>query len=415
MRDKDLYAAILGIQRPWQVADVTLAPQTEEVRVRIEPVAGTRFPCPTCGQSCPGYDSRRRAWRHLDTCQFKTILEADVPRVQCPEHGVVQIEVPWAEPNSGFTALMEALIIDWLLEANIRAVAGRMRLSWDQVDGVMQRAVRRGIERRKLEAVRHVCVDETSYQKRHEYVTIVSTAEGGVLHVADSRGQEALDTFWQKLTPQQLAEVESVSMDMWRAYIRSTTDHVPGADRKISFDRFHVARAINEAVDEVRKGEHRELAAKGDSTLAGTKYYWLKAAESHGKAQRKRFGQLKHLNLKVGRAWAIKETARGLWSYDSRAWAERAWKKWLSWAMRCRLAPMRNAALLVKKHLWGILNAVVLGVTNARAESTNAKIQWIKNTACGFRNRERFRNAIYFHCGKLDLYPPSLRPTHTTS
>ena len=413
MRDKELYAAILGIHRPWQVTDVVLATEAEEVRVSIEPIAGTRFACPTCGQQCPGYDSRRRAWRHLDTCQFKTILEAEVPRVECPEHGVAQIEVPWAEPNCGFTALMEALIIDWLLEASVLAVARRMRLSWDSVDGVMQRAVRRGLERRKLEAIGHVCVDETSYQKRHEYVTVVSTKEGGVVHVADSRGQEALDAFWQQLTPQQLAQVESVSMDMWRAYIRSTKDHVPQAELKIAFDRFHVARAINKAVDEVRRREHRELKAQGDSTLAGTKYDWLKAPQSHGAAQRTRFGQLKGLSLKVARAWAIKETARGLWCYATRGWAERAWKKWISWALRCRLQPMRNAAVLVRDHLWGILNAIVLGVTNARAESTNAKIQWIKYTACGFRNRERFRNAIYFHCGKLDLYPAGLRPTHT--
>jgi transposase len=415
MRDKELYAAILGIQRPWQVTGVTLATESEEVRVSIEPVAGTRFACPTCGKACPGYDSRRRSWRHLDTCQFKTILEAEVPRVECPEHGVLQIRVPWAEPNSGFTALMEALIIDWLLEASVLAVARRMRLSWDSIHGVMQRAVRRGLERRETPTMQHVCVDETSFQKHHEYVTIVSSREGGVLHVADGRGQEALDGFWEQLSPEQRSAVESVSMDMWRAYIRSTRDHLPDADLKIAFDHFHVARALNEAVNDVRKREHRELMAKGDSTLLRTKYVWLKNPENHGQAQRALFELLKGHQLKVARAWAIKETARGLWSYVRRGWASRAWKRWIGWAMRSRLEPMRRVARLVKAHLWGILNAIVLGVTNARAESLNAKIQWIKRTACGFRNRERFRDAIYFHCGKLDLYPATLGSAHTRS
>lgn len=415
MRDHELYAAILGIKQPWQVTSVRLDAKAEEVHVTIEPVAGTRFSCPQCGKSCPGYDSRRRGWRHLDTCQFKTILEADVPRIRCQDHGVLQIDVPWAEPNSGFTALMEALVIDWLLEASILAVARRMRLTWDQIDGVMQRAVQRGLTRRKLEAVRHVSVDETSFQKRHEYVTIVSSSEGGVLHVADGRGKEGLDDFWKKLEAEQLAAIESVTMDMWRAYIRSTRDHVPQADSKIAFDRFHVARAINEAVNEVRKREHRELSARGDTSLARTKYVWLKNPEHHSEAQEELFEHLKDLHLKVARAWAMKETARGLWSYVTRGWARRAWRKWISWATRCRLEPMRRLAQMIKDHLWGILNAIVLRVTNARAESLNAKIQWIKDTACGFRNRERFRNAIYFHCGKLDLYPAGLRVAHTNS
>ena len=416
MRDHELYAAILGIQLPWQVSSVKLDVKAEEVRVLIEPVAGTRFSCPQCRKDCAGYDTRRRSWRHLDTCQFKTVLEADVPRIQCSEHGVLQIEVPWAEPNSGFTALMEALIIDWLLEANILAVARRMRLTWDQIDGVRARAVRRGLARRTLQAVQHLGVDETSYQRGHEYVTVVSDQDGGgVLYVADGRSQESLDGYWKTLTPEQLAEIESIAMDMCAAYIRSAKEHVPEADSKIAFDRFHVARAINDAVNEVRKREHKELLAQGDTTLARTKYVWLKNPENHTEIQGAVFELLKDVGLKVARAYAIRETARGLWSYVTRGWAHRAWKKWISWAMRCRLEPMRRVARMVRDQLWGILNAIVLGVTNAKAEGLNAKIQWIKDTACGFRNRERFRNAIYFHCGKLDLYPARLRPTHTTS
>jgi len=302
MRDHELYAAILGVQLPWQVTSVALDPKAEEVRVVIEAV------------------------------QFA---------------------------------------------------------------------------RRKLAAVRHVGVDETSFQRRHEYVTIVSDQEsGGVLHVADGRSQESLDGFWKELTPEQLAEIESVAMDMCAAYVRSAREHVPGADSKIAFDRFHVARAINEAVNEVRKREHRELSAEGDTTLARTKYVWLTNPENHSQRQGPIFELLKDVGLKVARAWAIKETARGLWSYATRGWALRAWKKWISWAARCRLEPMARVARMVKGHLWGILNAIVLRVTNAGAESVNAKVQWIKDTACGFRNRERFRNAIYFHCGKLDLALP---------
>ena len=414
MRDKELYAAILGVRSPWKVVEVALDSKSEEVHVLIRAESGTRFGCPTCGTPCAGYDTRRRAWRHLDTCQFKTILEADVPRVECSEHGVLQIEVPWAEPNSGFTALMEALVIDWLKEASIQAVSRRLRLSWDQIDGVMQRAVRRGLERRELQVLRHIGVDETSFQKRHEYVTVVSDRDGGVVHVADGHRQEALDGFWKTLTPEQLEGIESVAMDMWPAYINSTKKHVPSGEAKIAFDRFHVASAINDAVNEVRKREHRELMAEGDRVLSRTKYVWVKNPENHTDSQGQIFDLLKDLGLKVARAWAIKETARGLWNYKTRGWAERGWKRWIAWAQRSRLEPMRRVARTVKRHLWGILNAVVLRVTNARAEGLNAKIQRLKSVAHGFRNRERFRDAIYFHCGNLDLYPAGL-PTHTRS
>ena len=123
MRDKDLYAQILGIKSPWQVVDVELSVSKGEVTVQVEQEAGAKSCCPSCGKASPGYDSRRRRWRHLDTCQYKTILVAEVPRVKCEEHGVVTVSVPWAEPGSGFTAMFEALVIDWLKEASISAVS----------------------------------------------------------------------------------------------------------------------------------------------------------------------------------------------------------------------------------------------------------------------------------------------------
>ena len=128
MRDKDLYAQILGIKSPWQVSSVDLNVPEGKVTVQVEQEEGVRSCCPACGKESSGYDSRTRRWRHLDTCQYKTILVADVPRVKCEEHGVVTISVPWAEPGSGFTALFEALVIDWLKEAS--TLASRYTKVW---------------------------------------------------------------------------------------------------------------------------------------------------------------------------------------------------------------------------------------------------------------------------------------------
>jgi transposase len=235
MHDRELYRQILGVQAPWQVASVTLSTQEKSVTVVLENPE-SRGACPTCGASCPRHDALRRQWRHLDTCQFATVLEADVPRVRCAEHGVLTVRVPWAEPGSGFAALSEALVLDWLAEESVSAVAGLMGVSWKVVDRIQRQAVERGLAR----------------------------------------------------PPEK-----------------------PGSP-----------------------------GTPGPSAPASNP------------------------------------------SAASPAWS--------------------------KKHLAGILNAVLLKVTNARSEAVNARIQNLKRIACGYRDPERFRQAILFHLGRLDLNPDAL-------
>jgi transposase len=417
MHDKELYATILGVTSPWVVREVEVRVGAEEVEVFIEHDGTVDLCCPECGEAGKRHDFRRRSWRHLDTCQYRTVLTGDVPRVRCPEHGVRQVRVPWAEDRSRFTAMLESLAIDWLREASISAVSRRMGLSWDELDGIRERAVRRGLLRREAQPIHSIGVDETSFQRRHEYVTVVNDVRGGrVLYVGDGRGHKTLATFYRGLTPEQLESIEAIAMDMWRPYVRATREHVTGWESKVCFDRFHVAKYLGNAVNDVRKAEHKELLRKGDDRLKRTRFLWLMGPDRLKKVNEERraqFDELRASTLKVARAWAIKETARGLWGYVRRGWALKAWNRWLAWAFRSRLEPVRKAARVIKKNLWGILNAVVKNVTNATSESLNAKIQWVKKNACGFRNRERFKTAILFHCGGLDLYPLPL--IHTKS
>lgn len=159
MRDVDLYAQILGLSVPWEVTAVQLDRSAGQLVVRVSLMADAMLGCPQCGRPSPGYDRRVRRWRRLDTCQYVTILEAEVPRLSCPEHGVVTAAVPWAEPDSGFTQLFDALVIDWLQEASIQAVARQLGLSWGAIDRIMQRAVARGLARREAVSPRRLCVD----------------------------------------------------------------------------------------------------------------------------------------------------------------------------------------------------------------------------------------------------------------
>jgi transposase len=406
MHDRELYAEILGIRPPWRVVSVELKREDHEVYVTFEHDPTATVACPQCGKESPRHGTRRRTWRHLDTCQFRTLVVAEVPRVECPVHGVHVMQVPWAEPGSRFTALYECLVIDWLKETSISALSRLMGLSWDEIDGIQARAVRRGLARRQPEEISELGVDETSFQRRHEYVTLVYDLAGNrVLYVADDRKRSSLDGFFQELSPEQLGAIDVVAMDMHEPYISCVRQRVPDGEYKIAFDKFHVASHLGDAVDEVRRQEHRELMEQGDARLTGTKYLWLQNPNNMEHDRWLSFAPLRESSLKVARAWALKESAMHLWERAYRGLARRSWKEWLAWALRSQLEPVVRVARMVQSHLQGILNAIHLGITNARSEGMNAKVQWIKFTARGFRNRTRFKNAILFHLGGLDLYP----------
>ena len=408
MRDKDLYAQILGIQNPWQVVDVELLSDAGEVKVYVETLPEVVLTCPTCGEACAGYDKRQRQWRHLDTCQYKTILIADVPRIECKAHGVLTVSVPWADPGSGFTALFESLVIDWLKEASTQAVSRQLNLSWNAIDGMMQRAVKRGLSRRAVQSPKHLGIDETAFRKRHDYVTIISDTENGVvLHVGQDRRKAGLKEWYEGLNNSQKKRIESISMDMWPAFINATLESLPDAEHKIAFDKFHVAQYLGEAVDKVRRQEHKALMSEGSEALKGSKYAWLYNPENMTHEQTQRFKRLRDSTLKTARAWAIKEFAMSLWHYVNKTWARKGWERWLSWAVRSRLEPIKQVAKTIREHLWGIINAIVLKVSNGPAEGLNSRIKMLKVRSRGFRNKERFSNAIYFHFGGLDLYPES--------
>lgn len=406
MNDKQLYAQILGVQPPWKVVQVDLRLSEGELVVSVERDA-TPMTCPECDRTCTGYDTRRRRWRHLDTCQYRTILSAEVPRIDCEEHGVKQIQVPWAAPGSRFTLLFESLVIDWLHEASMKGVAKMMDLSWDQVDGIMARAVRRGLLRRELEPPRAIGIDEKAFKKRHDYVTIVNDIDRKrVLHVADGRTKDALLEFYDQFDDADLAAIEVAAMDMWGPYISATQDRVPGAATKIAFDKFHVFKHLLDGVDKVRRDENRQLLRQGDRRLVGTKYYWLENPFYMSDERFESFNAIRKASLKTARAWAMNDAASVLWhGTRHRPTVTKRWNEWLKWPPRCRMEPMKRVGKMIKRHLWGIVNAIVHGVTNAAAEGFNSVIQKLKGRACGYRNRERFKNAIYFHLGGLDLHP----------
>ena len=394
-----------GESRQWWCKKPQAIRRLSEIPVRVGWPPDVSLHCPECGAVVPGYDTRPRRGRHLNTMQGKTFIEADVPRVDCPKCGVKQIRVVWAEDGSRFTELFEAYAIQVLQAVRSKVQAQWLTaLSWDQVDRVMERAVTRGVARRSLEGLRYAGLDEKSFGKGHDYVSVLHDLEGRrVLEVVSERTREAANTLWTAIPEPQRHAIDAVAMDMWVPYLEATRVAAPQA--LIVHDKFHCAKELNKAVDLVRRREHRELQAQGEETLTKTRYLWLKNPLNWTDRQRERFQALKVDALKVGRAWAIKEAFADFWDYRYTGSAHKFFDRWYFWATHSRLPPIIAAAKTLKRHLPVLLAYTKHRITNAAAEGMNAQIQLLKANARGYRNFTQYRIAILFHCGKLDLYP----------
>ena len=407
MKDFELYQQILGLEEPWRVESVTLKAKEREIEVRIR-FGETLWGCPQCQERMQIHDYEERRWRHLDSCQFQTIIVSRVPVVRCPTHGSQTVAVPWAEKYSRFSRLLERLAIDVMLECSISGACDILGLSWDEADGIKQRAVKRGLARKQPVVMPRLCVDEKGIGNGQNYLTIVAQVQADrttVQYVGEEREQESLDGFWKSLSAAQLAGVEAVAMDMWEPYVQSTLAHVPGAATKIVHDPFHLVKAMNEAVNDVRKREHARLQARGDDILKGTRQLRLYGLENLPAKHAQRFEEVWATNLETSRAWVIKETFRSFWLCDTVKVAQKYFDKWYSRAIRSRPAPVKKVARTCKTHLDHILTFFTHRLTNGPIEGLNNAIQGLIKKAFGYRNKERFKTDIFFHLGGLDLYP----------
>ncbi|MEX0724943.1 MAG: ISL3 family transposase [Planctomycetaceae bacterium] len=264
--------------------------------------------------------------------------------------------------------------------------------------------IRGGGEHRDLDEIRHVGLDEKSFGKGHDYVSVMTDIDGGrVLDVAPGRTQEAADSLWKTLSEDQKAQVQAVAMDMWAAFINSAEQHVPHAD--IVHDRFHIAKHLGEAVDQVRRAEHKALKQAGDERLTGSRYLWLTNEEHLSEKKAAVFEDLKDSKLKTSRAWAMRALFRDFFEQRTEAKGRAFFKQWYAWASRCRLKPMVKVAKMIKRHFERIVTWFSHRISNASAEGFNSLIQALKSAARGFRKFENYRTRILFFCGKLDLYP----------
>jgi len=397
---------MLGLNESWNISEIDLNIEETRLTINLFSPRGIKLPCPLCKKLCPKEDAQReRKWRHLDTMQFETIIKCKVPRVLCPKHKVKTVELPWANSYSRFTLLFEKFAIDVIESSkNISSSMKLLRLSWKQVFRIEKMAVERGLKRREDKQIDYLGIDEKSFLRGHSYISILNDlTQGCVLDVVAGRTKDDATKLLESLSSNQRATVKAIAMDMWKAFINATKDVVPQAD--IVHDKYHVAGYLGKAVDSVRKSENKTMIKEGSNILKGTKYLWLSNPKNLSRDAKKDFREAMRTELKVGRAWSIKESFRHFWDYSYLGVAINYFKRWYFWATHSRLKPIIKAAKTIKRHFSGIIAYLKHHITNAVSEGINSKIQSIKANARGFRNFQNYRISILFHCGKLNLYP----------
>jgi transposase len=319
-------------------------------------------------------------------------------------------EVSFTAPRWHVTYEFANRILELCAGATIQKVAADYGINWHVIAKLKERAVRKALAQRERQPpakVKNVAVDETSFRKHHDYSTIISDADRGiVLAVLPGRDAEPLKNFFATQTIADFSELRSISMDMAPPFIKAARESFPHADQIICYDRFHVAQLFSRAVDAIRRKESAAFERRrGENPLARTRFEWLR---NNGKAdnrtkRRRRFMPLTELPLLTAKAWRLKEQAAKLWGYAREGNAEKAWKRLLWRLSHSRIGELKKLYRTIKEHLRGILNAIRLRATNAAAEARNSCIQWVKYMACGFRNKERFHREIIFQFGGLDF------------
>lgn len=339
--------------------------------------------------------------------QFKTMLNAAIPRVECPEHGVKQAAVPWAGKNSRFTLLFERFSIDVLLATqNVKGAQSILGTGWEQTWNIVRRAVERGQLRKQRLPMPRIGIDEKSFAKGQSYFTLIYDLDRSTVEaISEGHDHEAADACFSQLSTEQINSVEAIAMDMSAAFVKSAKANIPLAEEKIVHDRFHVMKLATEAVDKVRRKEQRELKQQEDQRLTGTKFLWIKSQENLTDRQMTLLDETFTQKLETGKAWAYKEMLRDLWHHETASLATSYFNAWYRRVIHTKLEPMKTVARTIKTRLANVVSYCTHGITNAVAEGINSKIQAVKRRVGGYRNKENYKTAIYFYCGGLDLYP----------
>jgi transposase len=401
--NEQLFSVALGVQEPVYIEKIWF--EEGELRIHLNFYQGSEFPCPRCGGLHKVYDTREKVWRHLNFFQYKCFLHFPLPRTDCPDCGRLQFVPEWAREQSGFTLLFEAFVV-------ALAKGGLPFSELEKMTGVYDTRLRRIVDHyveeayktRNFAEVTRIGVDETSSKKGHRYITVVTNQDDGtILFATEGKDAETLKRFVLEaqqhgMNPENVTEV---SMDMSQAFQKGVAENLPEAS--ITFDRFHVMKLLNEAVDSVRKAEQAQ-SPELKKALKKSRYVWLKNPENLTQCQRELLESLETSNLLTAEAYRLKLAFQEIYASSGNAEAAAlGFAAWNETVCKSGLEPLISFTKTLKKHLTGVLRFFTSRITNGISEGLNSIIGQVKRRARGYTNMRHFINSIYLIKGGLSL------------
>lgn len=385
---------LLGVSSPWVVIDTQIQPKNLVIDVYIEFIRGSKFPCPDCGVLCSVHDSTYVRVRHLDLFEYRCYLNIKVPRTNCDKDGVKTTHVDqWSRKGSHYSFKFEAFIIRLCREMSVSAISREL----GEPDNNLWRTFKHYVNNTVInnfdfKAIKRVCVDETAIQRGHNYVSIFTDYDTGrVLYVADGRKKEVFDQFYGWLWDHNghPGNIELFSMDMSKSYRAGQKENFAHSD--VSFDRFHIKKCLNKAINDIRNEE-----VKNVESLKKTKYIWLKNEVNLTSAQRQQLSAfICDSSTNTARAYLLKNSFDQLWQVQSHA-IEPLLGAWIETALSLTLKPLTKFINTIYDHYNGIILAMKTGITNAISEGLNSVMQLARTRARGYRNHQNFIAMIYF-------------------
>lgn len=379
----------------------------------VKPYRNGRL-CPICNRRCKVvWILKERSWRDVVVCKWTVYFKYSPREIICPTHSRKQEKIPWADAHSRITYRLEYLMLVYCQIMTQKAAAMLLGFSTSTLSNHLHRSITRIRSGHRIRGLRSVGIDEISYKKGKKYATLVYDLERSrVVWVGKGKGRETIDIFFNDvLSEYQKKAIKSGSCDMSAAYIGAIEHHCP--DAVLVLDRFHIVKALNNAVDEVRKQQWREASDCERKMLKGLRWLLYKHSSNRSKSDSQTLKALKKGNRRIHRAWVLKDEFEQFWNYKSPWAAERFLKSWMTTALKSRLEPIRDFVKTLRKHFHRILTFIGSRITNAVAEGLNRIVKIVKNRASGFRTFKAFTDLIYLTVGDMDI-PAQISPEFRT-
>lgn len=361
--------------------------------------------CPICKRRGRILRTMRnyRVWRDIPICGWSVFFWYHPREIHCISHGRIQEDIPWADLNARSTYRFEYVMLIYCQIMTQKAAARILRIPKSTLSDILHRSINRIRDGHRIRGLKTIGIDEISYCKGHKYATVVYDLDRScVVWIGAGKGRETIDIFFtQQLSKYQKSQINWACCDMSQAYIGAIEEHCPNAT--LVLDRFHIVKALNNAVDEVRKEQWRNASVDERKALKGLRWLLFKHSSNRSKEDSRILNALKKGNRRIHRAWVLKDEFEHFWEYNAPWAAERFLKRWTTTALKSRLEPIRDFVKMLRKQMPRIVSFVKTKLTNAMAEGLNRIIRIVKNRASGFRSLPAFSDIIFLTVGELDI------------